>query len=446
MRSGRNGWMTDAVPFSGWFEYPAAFGALAVSQALRAADLSPGGLVLDPFAGIGTTISAVAARGVRGVGLESAPLVARLAALKFTSRRDTTGLRTAAAWVAAGLEPLPVDQEHELVRRCFDPTVLGLLVAARERIAGARTPWREHLELALLAGLRDHACVEVGWSYPRPGRPRVPRSVDPGEALIAHAGMMADELDSFSPAWAALGRVVLRDARSPFAWRELSRPGQADAIVTSPPYFNNYDYVDAGRLELLFAAAPADRPGLLRRARAAMVASSVQQASGRKAVEANRQLAQWPRTAATARVLGGALRRRRLARGRGKAYDVLLPIYLRDMGMALARTAEAVRPGATLVMVVGDSAPSGVRVDTPAILAALAAEQGFDFEGDEVLRARGGRFPAGEARHGLPLEERVVRLRRHGRRRPAARAASGRPTSRALPAPRDRPGRRSAAR
>jgi len=47
-------------------------------------------------------------------------------------------------------------------------------------------------------------------------------------------------------AWSDHGSVLLADARAPEKCSQI----EVDAVITSPPYPNNYDYADATRLEM----------------------------------------------------------------------------------------------------------------------------------------------------------------------------------------------------
>jgi hypothetical protein len=63
---------------------------------------------------------------------------------------------------------------------------------------------------------------------------------------------------------------------------------------------------------------------------------------------------------------------------------------------------------------IGDSAPYGVYVDTPAIIGRLAAGHGLAVEQDVLLRHRGDRWASNATRHQEKLSERLVLLRRTG--------------------------------
>ena len=66
----------------------------------------------------------------------------------------------------------------------------------------------------------------------------------------------------------------------------------------------------------------------------------------------------------------------------------------------------------TVAWIIGDSAPYGIYIDTPTLLANLAAEVGFEFVSDLAIRSRGERWRTNGTRHQVPLTERLLVLRR----------------------------------
>jgi hypothetical protein len=111
-------------------------------------------------------------------------------------------------------------------------------------------------------------------------------------------------------------------------------------------------------------------------------------------------------------MLAERLQTERASRLRGKAYDRLLWCYFADLAPVIRHMRAVLRPGARAVWVVGDSAPYGIRVDTPSLIAQLATEIGLEVVDDEPLRARGARWAGLRARHSLRLSERMIVLRR----------------------------------
>jgi hypothetical protein len=69
-------------------------------------------------------------------------------------------------------------------------------------------------------------------------------------------------------------------------------------------------------------------------------------------------------------------------------------------------------PRIRLAWVVGDSAPYGVYIDTPALIAKLAAELGFKRGEDITVRSRGLRWRQNGSRHQVPLTERLITFKR----------------------------------
>lgn len=69
------------LPVHRWFRYSAGFSAQWVTSTLAAFDT--GITVLDPFAGSGTAVIEGERSGMRAIGLESHPFVARIAQAKL---------------------------------------------------------------------------------------------------------------------------------------------------------------------------------------------------------------------------------------------------------------------------------------------------------------------------------------------------------------------------
>ena len=203
------------------------------------------------------------------------------------------------------------------------------------------------------------------------------------------------------------GAVSHADARSPDAWRRFT-PDGVDACVTSPPYLNGVSYAEAPRLEALFLRRADSWASLNALASNWLVASSPQQATQGRAAAAKERLAALPLTRGVVDLLDRRLAAERARRPRGKAYDALLWCYFADMAEVFSNLIRALSPGARAAMVIGDSAPYGVRVDTPALLGGLAEELGGRVHSDVYVRARGGKWPGVGARHNRRLEERLI--------------------------------------
>jgi hypothetical protein len=206
--------------------------------------------------------------------------------------------------------------------------------------------------------------------------------------------------------------VVCGDARRADTWNALSRQLAADACVTSPPYLNNFDYADATRLELYFLGRAQSWAEMCTAVRQAMITATTQQSAKASAERDLAWLERFPATYETITALSAELGSERSRRPRGKEYDRVLPSYFRGIARVLSHAHRRLKKSAPTILVIGDSAPYGVYVDTPDLIKELALQVGFSFQSDEVLRPRGSRWRQNGVRHKIELTERLVFLTR----------------------------------
>jgi SAM-dependent methyltransferase len=376
--------------------------------AAEAARVPVGGTVLDPFCGSGGAALFFTRRGERFVGFDAHPLMAQAAATKLTRPGSDRELRECAADVAARAARMKIpklDGMSEVVLRGLAPAVTADLVRLREAGEAHGGEWAGHLRLAVLATLRE--CAGSGWPYPGDRAPPSPRR-PVVQVLLERVEQMARDIAAAprNP----VGYIVHADARSSPTWSTI-HPGSADACVTSPPYLNQISYIEMTRLELHFLGL-AHSWSDLRTLSLALLSSCTQQVSQRTAARAEEVLSAYPATAATVASLVARLAAARAERRRGKLYDVLLVSYFAEMASVLRHLHRALAPGARAAWIVGDSAPYGVFVDTPALIGLLAGELGFEVVADDLLRPRGGKWAGVGARHSRSLSERLLVIRR----------------------------------
>lgn len=401
------------VPFNRWFRYPAGFSTATLDAAVAAADIPDGGNLVDCFAGSAAVGVAAMQAGHAFVGIEANPLVAGLGALKVT-RPNVSGaaVRKRGEGVLAALDEtvgIRVDGEHPLIVKCYSEESLRQLVALRDMLRSSRRPVDRYLRCALVGLLRETARVNTGWPYQRPTQARQSPIPSVPDRFRVRFEAIGEDIDRWKSGWTA-GRVVNGDARMGAAWRSI--PGASiDACVTSPPYLNNYDYLDATRLELYFLGDAASWSDLLSLARRRLVIATTHHSTAAitaAAEERLRKLAAYE----TVRALGDALAKAQEHRARPKEYDQMLLSYVADIHRVLRRLARSLRYGGKAVFVVGDSAPYGVHIDTPGLIADLGSEVGLELRSSSVVRNRGERWRTNGTRHQVALSEKLLVLQR----------------------------------
>lgn len=437
---GRSHGTSKQEPFDRWFRYPAGFASDYVELLLDEIKVKSG-TVVDCFAGSGVTGTAARARGLGFAGIEAHPLVAELARAKVApSANGEQVLRMSKELVAMACDErkrrganLDTTKEPELIRRSFaEETLIDLLMLRGLVKERHDEPAALYLKWALLGTLRDVAAVRVGWPYQRPGIARRPRHKDALARFASRAQMMAEDLlgvaehaavtDPTAPGGESnaspRARVVVGDSRAEETWARLfpagSQPGSA--CIASPPYLNNFDYADATRIELYFWGAISTWREMCQEIRTDMLTATTQQSSVGEMSASMTRLAgltdgsSGPVAEIFALVEDITEAKRRRDR-RSKEYDQVAPAYFSAMWDILRNLHTHLEPGSQALWLVGDSAPYGVYVDTPRLIAELAQAVGFTFLDDVSLRARGNRWGHSQ-RHDVKLAERMIVLRR----------------------------------
>ena len=399
--------------FDRWFRYPAGFSRKTLDYCFEAV-ASEDGPIIDPFAGVATTGTRAVEEGYSFRGIEAHPLIAEIAMLKFAPLDESAaaGLETVAREIVASLDSsdIKLTDETSLVRRSFEPETLRELIALRELIGTAQGHLAPYLRCALVGTLRDVASVNVGWPYQRPAVARKPTYRSAAKRFHERVGWLVEDLATVPTARDA--SITAGDSRASESWKQALGAAKARICLSSPPYLNNFDYADATRLELYFLGSVRTWAELCRDVRANMIAATTQQSTKTRAEAGWATLKRLPRTSKAAQKLCKVLGEQRRERSRGKEYDQMLPAYLADISDVLRQCYEYLNSGALLAWVVGDSAPYGVYIDTPALIAGMAFETGFSPIENVTLRSRGKRWAHNGNRHQVALSERMILLRR----------------------------------
>lgn len=183
--------------------------------------------------------------------------------------------------------------------------------------------------------------------------------------------------------------------------------GVADAVITSPPYANNYDYADALRFEMTFWGDVKSWGDIHERVRRHLIVSSSQHAS-RDRLTLETLLAD-PHLDCIRGELARATRRLAVVRekhGGKKHYHTMVAAYCRDIALVMRQMRRVCRTGASMCWVVGDSAPYGVYCPIERWLGELAIAAGFSAYRFEKIRDRNIKWK--NRKHRVPLKEGVL--------------------------------------
>ena len=416
------------APVHRWVPWIAGFSRHFVQDAL--ARHLPGvgpGVVLDPFAGVGTTLIEADLAGHETVGFEINPYAAFAAREKLAAHRlEPARLRTGVAdflffmeeCESSGREPTAAPPAAFRTRAPFySPAVARKVLLALDFIATQEAPVAALFRLAFAATMVGYSNYSYEPSLGRKasvGRPSV-EDDDVAGAIAGKLRQMADDA-----AWYRAtrtnperedGRVVEKSFFEGYAALEA---GGVDLLVTSPPYLNNYHYNRNTRPHLYwlgFCAAPGD----LKRLEKLNFGTYWQNARDEERIDLDPSIANIANGAIHAAL--DRVRRQNPGKGvyGGNGWANYAARYFNDCARFLDGAAWCLRPGATALVVIGNSILQGVPIPTDRFLAAMAASRGFAVADIHVPR---------EARVGSSIVK-FKRACRQGERQRALRIRRG---------------------
>lgn len=181
-------------------------------------------------------------------------------------------------------------------------------------------------------------------------------------------------------------------------------PYEVDAVITSPPYANNYDYADALRFEMTFWGDVTSWGDIHDAVRKYLIVSSSQHASREKLKVCD--LLESDAVQPIREELGNvieALTEARKNHGGKKHYHTMIGAYCRDISLALRQLRMVCKEGVKMCWVIGDSAPYGVYCPIEKWTGELALAAGFSQYRFEKLRDRNVKWK--NRKHRVPLKE-----------------------------------------
>jgi len=256
-------------PIYRWYKYKEAFSAALVEQLFKKYRV-PKGIILDPFAGSGTALFAASAMGIKADGIELLSIGHQIIATKkiieseFTTK-DFDALRR---WSKLNIWEKSESKINLLEVRITEGAYPGPTKENIEKYLGACQQENGRvqavLRFALLCVLESISFTRkdgqyLRWDY-RSGRRRGKKIFDKGTILSFKQAvctklneiiddLIPDGLLGIFPLEKSIGKINLHQGSCLKILPQL--PSRTyDAIITSPPYCNRYDYTRTYALEL----------------------------------------------------------------------------------------------------------------------------------------------------------------------------------------------------
>ena len=387
-------------PMHRWVPWIAGFSAAFVEEVLRSVVSSPAQeiTVLDPFAGVGTTLLEALMRGYHAVGFEINPYAALACRVKLESRHcDLAQLESAIKDLSASLRrriPSPKTEPKSrpppgfrTKRPFFSPAVQRQALFLRDFISEQDDGLvRDIIRVAFGSVMVSFS----NYSYePSLGTRAAAGKSDILEADVART--VTDKLWEMHADIEFLQRHLSRLAHQPtctvyersyLTASDVLPEASADVLITSPPYLNNYHYIRNTRPQLYWLDLVQDRSEL-------------------KSTE-NESFGQfWQTVRAGPRVeldaddpelhaLLERVRSRNPEKGvyGGAGWANYAATYLNDCGRFCRVVHRHMKPGGHVVVVIGNNILQGIEVRMDEIFAQIARRNGFQLRGMHRVRKK----------------------------------------------------------
>ncbi len=391
--SARSGTFTDnmKLPVHRWFRYSAGFSAEWVESVLKDHNAKA---VLDPFVGSGTVCVASDKLRISSYGIEAHPFVFRLGQGKlswYESIDEFDAAVTKLIVEAATLrDSVSMSEANALIVKCYSEDSLRDLYSIKYAYLKLAPTWSASINSLVFVAVNSilRATSHVGtaqWQYVLPNKTKA-RVSSPRDALKLQAKMMMDDM-LLMQVESSLSKAILlpTDSRTLEGVPDKS----IDLVVTSPPYANNYDYADATRLEMSFWGEVSGWGDLHEAVRKHLICSSSQHASKAKMklVDLLADPAINPIKEELTKVCE-ELDVVRKTKGGKKGYHLMIAAYFAGMAKTFQALRRVTKEGATLCLVIGDSAPYGVHAPVERWFGELALAYGFKSWSFEKIRDR----------------------------------------------------------
>ncbi|HXG68279.1 MAG TPA: site-specific DNA-methyltransferase [Blastocatellia bacterium] len=416
-----------------WYKYKEAFSASLIEYLLHKYGILSG-RILDPFAGSGTALFVANAAGMNADGIELLPIgqqiiaARRLLESEFTADDIAELKRWAISrpWKQSEIRSnLP---ELRITRGAYPKQTkeaieqyLGALQYTHERV-------RAILRFALLCVLESVSYTRrdgqyLRWDH-RSGRRRGQKLFDKGLILDFEQAICAkideivfdlqnrEEQTGLFPVERLQGEIQLHSGSCLEIMPTLP-DGLYNAIITSPPYCNRYDYTRTYALELALLGVGEQEMINLRQQ---MLSCTVEN----RAKDLLRMNPRWKAAIAAAdrqELLQAILKYLDDQRARGELNNTGIPRMVRgyfyEMACVIAECARVLKSGAPLLMVNDNVRYAGASVSVDMILSDIAERLGFIVENILVLPDGKGNSSQQMGEHGRePLRKCVYVWRR----------------------------------
>ncbi|WP_347281894.1 DNA methyltransferase [uncultured Alistipes sp.] len=382
----------DDLPIHDWYRFVLSFPPHLVKDYIIKFGIQTDQIVLDPFAGTGTTLVECKKNGIKSYGCETNPIANFASTVKTNwsiSGEELLAHATSIAEIAKKNiqqnktpKPLNEDQTKLLIANSISDLPLKKALILLEAIDSRKSSFHNHERLAFAKQLvYSYSNLKFG---PEVGVSRKKKEdVDVINLWLEDIKKMVKDLKLVETHSVVDSTSLNCDAR--FISHTL-QPNSIDCVITSPPYPNEKDYTRTTRLENVIL-------GYIHNAEELKETKKNLLRSNTKNVYKGDADDLWVKDIQSIQDLAAQIEAKRIelnkTSGFEKLYHKVLKLYFGGMARHLMDLKPYLKDGAKLAYVVGDQASYfRIPVRTAALLGEVAESIGYTVDGIDLFRER----------------------------------------------------------
>ena len=345
--------------------------------------------VIDPFAGLSTTLVEAKIHGVKSVGFEAHPFFYDLSqakldpAIDFEVIQEIENLLINQKPFKGKLSNIWSESAITYLSKLIPEPSLRILASALLTEDSLPDANRNIYRLIVSRVLEFVSGSKTDGVYKAPTS--IKRSIPYADAVYRVTTLIKEDLVPTSP-YQTESRLYFGNSEN----MAQVRANSCDLCVTSPPYLNNFDYAEMTRMELYFWRYAGSWSEITAKVRRNLVVNTTTTPTDRK--DKGGYIHNLPITIDTElRKLVVSLKEKQQMKLGKKDYHTLVYPYFSQMQNIIRELKRVLKSGSLAHWVVGDSALYGVHIETHNILAKIMQESGFEVVSIESLRRRGER-------------------------------------------------------
>lgn len=360
-----------SLPIHSWFDYKQGYSPELIQKLVEDLGVPRGGLILDPFNGVGTTLLAADSMGIGSVGFDVNPVAVLASEVKNRkySQRDLDSLNTILIEFN-NEKPSPLAKpKYKSLPRIYSDNELTDLLVIRAFVEAQSQDWAKKFFLLAFISIVEPVSNRIkdgnGIKIAKNKKP-----VDDIFGLFSSKiSAMIEDLRSVPPA--GLGTTFFGSILDNEAFEQI-RSSKFNAAIYSPPYANCFDYLEVYKMEMWMGGFVSEYSDFAQY-RSASLRSHVNSSFSKVIRNVNEDVA-----LVTSALTGVTLW--------NKNIPDMVAGYFDDMTGILKRTFEVLSPGGSSAIVVANSSYQGLIVPTDLLLAKIAKDLGFKVQ--KIIKAR----------------------------------------------------------